>query len=361
MLNYTTTTFVNNTADVYANGTKKLFRIKNHIEFYNDGTTRKAVLVGLTAPRNAQLATARVILPSTSGTNKYRIAIYIRLRNNNNPAFSNIYNYKGRPIYVEFSEGETPSNVIDRVKEYMLSLYGEEVLTFSTGNYTQNEANAYNATLSGALAPDTTLDSTSAAAVNSALSLTGSDAYSNGDTLSEEDSIAYNATLTGSVSTSDSNPDALDITANTQWEMFMDQDNDSGVSLEKLNSDNIFVKDNTATITINNGYEAFGDYDHLIKDLRLPSKENTNYFGIAVGSGENSDIPIKGTMYKQYVIQYTTDRGVLQQSAVGGVGKSRTVHVFYVASSAVSDFETKLHTATITNSNTASASSAEIV
>jgi len=79
-----------------------------------------------------------------------------------------------------------------------------------------------------------------------------------------------------------------------------------------------------------------------MKDLRLPTRENTNWFGTTVAAGENDDVPEPSGNYHQYTIQLTSERGVLQQSAVGGVGVSRTVHVFYVKDSAKSNFEREL-------------------
>ena len=66
-----------------------------------------------------------------------------------------------------------------------------------------------------------------------------------------------------------------------------------------------------------------------------------------MGDEPNDDKPLPTGKYTQYTIQYTSERGVLQQSALGGLGVSRTVHVFYVESGAVSAFETALTTSTI--------------
>jgi hypothetical protein len=140
----------------------------------------------------------------------------------------------------------------------------------------------------------------------------------------------------------------------------MDQDGKINAFVEKLVPYDSTTEtpehwENVITITtttsssnvINNGNEAFGDFAHIMKDLRLPTRENTNYFGIAVGAGENHDKPNPSGHYTQYTIQLTSERGVLQQSAAGGVGVSRTVHVFYVESSATSNFEAALIGASI--------------
>ena len=293
MLNYTTTTIVNDGANVFSDASKKLFRVKFGPELFNDGTIHKACLVKKQAYVAPVKAKATVTLPSASGI--YRIAMYIRLRNNNNPYFSNDWVFKGKPLYVEFNGGDTAAQIVSRAKKYMLAQYGYNLVDFST-------------------------DETK-----------------------------------------------LVITAHDQWEMFMDQDNNNGVRVEKLvtvdtsgkvvtgasslPTHEAFVPDTTAVVTVDNGTEAFGDFVHIVKDLRLPTAANRRWQGIAegdvMGDEPNDDKPLPTGKYTQYTIQYTSERGVQQQSALGGLGVSRTVHVFYVESAAVSAFEAALTTSTI--------------
>ena len=293
MLNYTTTTIVNDGANVFADASKKLFRVKFGPELFNDGTIHKACLVKKQAYVAPVKAKATVTLPSASGI--YRIAMYIRLRNNNNPYFSNDWVFKGKPLYVEFNGGDTAAQIVSRAKKYMLAQYGYNLVAFSTDE------------------------------------------------------------------------EKLVITAHDQWEMFVDQDNNDGVRVEKLvtvdtsgkivtgasslPTHEAFVPDTTAVVDINNGTEAFGDFVHIVKDLRLPTAANRRWQGIAegdvMGDEPNDDKPLPTGKYTQYTIQYTSERGVQQQSALGGLGVSRTVHVFYVESGAVSAFETALTTSTI--------------
>lgn len=350
MLNYTTTTFINsgnfnycdgryvkdaagNNLKDYGSGANepKYLQVKFGPKITNDGIIHKACLVGLKAYTAANNATARIMsLPSDD--NIYRIGMYIRLRNSNNPTLSNDWTFKGKPIYVEFKGGESETDIINRVDKYMLAQYGYNLVEFTTDNYTSDEAVAYNATLEGAVAEG--------------------DDDGNSGTYSAAQAATYNASLTGAVSTSD---DLLVINACDQWEIFMDQDGGKGVWIEKLDTNNNFVKDNSITITVNNGNEAFGDFAHIMKDLRLPTRENTNWFGTTVAAGENDDVPSVTGHYTQYTIQLTSERGVLQQSAVGGVGVSRTVHVFYVESAATTNFEAALYAAGITTAATAAA------
>jgi hypothetical protein len=312
MLNYTTTTIVNDGNSVYANATEKLFRVKFGPELYNDGTIHKACLVKKTAYVAPVKATATVELPTADGI--YRIAMYIRLRNNNNPYFSNDWTFKGKPLYIEFAGSDTAATIATRAKKYMLAQYGYNLVDFST-----------------------------AAGANS------------GD------------------------PDNLVITAHDQWEMFMDQDNGKGVIIETLKTvdmaGNIIAAGATANsptheefvveaanntvakVAINNGNEGFGDFAHIVKDLRLPTAANRRWQGTAegdvFGNEPNDDKPLPTGHYTQYTIQYDSERGVLQQTALGGVATSRTVHVFYVEAGAVSAFESALTTSTIGTSEAA--------
>ena len=348
MLNYTTTTIVNDGATVFADATKKLFRVKFGPELFNDGTIHKACLVKKQAYVAPVKATATVSLPSAEGI--YRIAMYIRLRNNNNPYFSNEWVFKGKPLYVEFNGGDSAADIVARAKKYMLAQYGYNLVDFSAGADTPAspavlyaDETEYNA------AKGTSLDAAAFAA------------------LSDEEK-----TKTPAVAAADA---PLIITAHDQWEMFVDQDNNDGVRVEKLETVDMagkviaagavansptheaFVPDTTATVTIDNGNEAFGDFAHIVKDLRLPTAANRRWQGIAegdvMGDEPNDDKPLPTGKYTQYTIQYTSERGVLQQSALGGLGISRTVHVFYVESGAVSAFESALSTSTIGTSEVA--------
>lgn len=348
MLNYTTTTIVNDGANVFADATKKLFRVKYGPELINDGTIHIACLVKKQAYAAAVKAEASIALPTADGI--YRVALYLRLRNNNNPYFSNEWVFKGKPLYIEFNGGDSAADIVARAKKYMLAQYGYNLVDFSAGADTPAspavlyaDETEYNA------AKGTSLDATAFAA------------------LTDEEKTKTPAVAAAA--------GPLVITAHDQWTIFMDQDANSGVRVEKLvtvdMAGNIigsgdvansptheaFVVDETVSAIVDNGNEAFGDFAHLVKDLRLPTAANRRWQGIAegdvMGDEPNDDKPLPTGKYTQYTIQYTSERGVLQQSALGGLGISRTVHVFYVESGAVSAFESALSTSTIGTSEVA--------
>jgi hypothetical protein len=86
-------------------------------------------------------------------------------------------------------------------------------------------------------------------------------------------------------------------------------------------------------VSITAGNEGFGDYDHMIKDLRLPTSANLRWKRTL-----EDEMPIPGAMYNQYVLTYTVDRGILGMGAVGQRTSSTTTHVFWVNSDVDADF-----------------------
>lgn len=296
MLNYTTTTFINSDNFLYCDGRyvkngsgeekkdfgsgankPKYLQVKFGPKIVNDGIVHKACLVSKESYRAATEAKLDFNLSTTgvatSGT-IYRLVLYIRERNNNSPIFSNTWVFGGKPIIIEYTGGTTVSatltSLMEIIKKYMLNIYGNEIFTVSN--------------------PSSNI---------------------------------------------------LRLEAKDQWTMFMTQEGKVEAYVEKLVNATDTVPEHWETVVtinttassnnvIDNGNEAFGDFAHIMKDLRLPTRENTNWFGTTVAAGENDDVPEPNGHYTQYTIQLTSERGVLQQSAVGGVGVSRTVHVFYV-------------------------------
>ena len=117
-----------------------------------------------------------------------------------------------------------------------------------------------------------------------------------------------------------------------------------------------FVQDNSVFPSINGGtweevskgtitkcVNGFGTYDQILKDLRLPTMEARRWEAV-----NKEELPIPGTLYNQYTIDYCVDRGILGTDAVGDVVKSLTHHVFFVPQALATTFEGKLTTAGIT-------------
>lgn len=71
--------------------------------------------------------------------------------------------------------------------------------------------------------------------------------------------------------------------------------------------------------------EGFGDYDHIMKDLRLPTSANLRWKRTL-----EDEMPVAGASYDQFILTYRVDRGIMGLGAVGSVAISETTHVFWV-------------------------------
>lgn len=75
----------------------------------------------------------------------------------------------------------------------------------------------------------------------------------------------------------------------------------------------------------------FGTYEQILKDLRLPTVENT-------GWTSTTDMPVPGAQYDQYTVIYKNKVGVQGSGHVGDLVEAQTTHAFYVNKS-VTTFE----------------------
>ncbi len=276
MLQYTTTNFVN-TAGTWSTTDNK-FRLNFGPEFRIDDD-HKVTSISVNKASKAELASASVDVSGLDASKRYRIAVYIRISNNNASIYATDYSFKGKPLYLgEFVGGKTAAEVVSLCKKYCLAQYGEDLLSIKASD--------------------------------------------------------------GKVV----------ITAKNQFQKFLTQDNGYGVQLQVLDKDTTPYSDADALVqpyvfkpvdgkvtAVCVGKEAFGDYTHALKDLRLPTCENRYWYGIAVGDlmgGEpNDDQPVQGTYYTQITVTYEAERGLGNGDVMGGLAKSRTTHVFYVADS----------------------------
>lgn len=101
---------------------------------------------------------------------------------------------------------------------------------------------------------------------------------------------------------------------------------DDNVELKVLeNGDTEPIDSNTET-PILPGLEAFGDYNWLIHNLRLPTAGNTSYFG-----PNKAEMPVVGQNYTQFTITMKDTRDKVAGEGVGMRITSVTTHVLYVA------------------------------
>ena len=76
------------------------------------------------------------------------------------------------------------------------------------------------------------------------------------------------------------------------------------------------------------GLEAFGDYNWILHNLRLPTAANYYPWSPANRMGEN---PVPGQVYTQFIIRIKKERDGIMGEIVGARGVSVTTHVLYVA------------------------------
>lgn len=99
----------------------------------------------------------------------------------------------------------------------------------------------------------------------------------------------------------------------------------------------------TNVTTITPGNEGFGTFEWIMRNLRLPTAEQTRWNALY-----QDDRPMVGATYTQYTLEYCENRGILGGDAVGEETKSVTTHVFFVNQAIKKQFEAALTAAGIT-------------
>ena len=73
------------------------------------------------------------------------------------------------------------------------------------------------------------------------------------------------------------------------------------------------------------GQASFGTYSHIIKDIQLPTNENTRWTHL-----RQDETPVIGAIYDQFIIEYAAEANNRPLGAVGCEVKSHTTHTFWV-------------------------------
>ena len=73
------------------------------------------------------------------------------------------------------------------------------------------------------------------------------------------------------------------------------------------------------------GIEAFGDYNWIIHNLRLPTAANTGFWAVT-----KNEMPVPGGNYVQFIVRMCVERDGIAGQVVGNRATSVTTHVFYV-------------------------------
>ena len=91
------------------------------------------------------------------------------------------------------------------------------------------------------------------------------------------------------------------------------------VGTKQTKGSNLLIKE------VTKGQAAFGTYSHIIKDIQLPTNENTRWLHL-----RQDETPIIGAVYDQFIIEYAAEANNRPLGAVGCEVKSHTTHTFWV-------------------------------
>lgn len=285
MFNYTNTVVVNSNLDTLSKlprwTTEEGFmEVKRVMKFEKDNVQA----IYKRAGRHGKLAEVTLLMKDNGAelsAGSYRLKLYIKLSGSQNSYYSNDFVFKGKPFYVEFEvkTGDTAAVVAKRIAKlakHLQQMYDNKYMEYT--------------------------------AVGDNLVITGIDEFQR---FTQADLQKFNPTL--------------------------------GVNsvgkFETLHSAKVEESDEHETgYTIVQGVEAFGDYFHILKDLRLPTVENTSWTSINA-----EEMPVPGALYNQYTIHYKKNRGQVGGGAcVGQDVTSITTNVFYVQQAFAASFEAAL-------------------
>lgn len=297
MFQFTTTTVINSAKD-YTNpsvdlfkGDPKYFDVKrvNRFKVKNIRSVYKRDPVAQSnAKATIDMATVKTVLTTSKATKgTFRVEIYVHLaQSNNNPLYSNTWVVKGRPWTFEFSATSTEEaeNIVDKVIKMITKF---KLFTMDT-------------------------DQLKATKEGTKLVLTAQDPYQIFSKVELQYFDPNIGTTTGCCTPRG----------------------------EYVPVENYGVTDVTS---ITPGNEGFGTFEWIMRNLRLPTAEQTRWNALY-----QDDRPMVGATYIQYTLEYCENRGILGGDAVGEETKSVTTHVFFVNQNVQTQFEAALSAANIT-------------
>jgi len=87
------------------------------------------------------------------------------------------------------------------------------------------------------------------------------------------------------------------------------------------------------------GCEGNGNPEQIIKNLRVPTFEHMDWFGMNINGVE---LPVPNGEYNQYLIEYVTERRHIGHQVMGAIDKSLVSFVFFLDAEASEAFEAEL-------------------
>ena len=226
----------------------------------------------------------------------YRIVIYIGLSMNSQDSFyANDFVYKGKPLFIEFpvTASDTAETIGKRIikiaNKYMLFVAQEKILDVSEdeGKVTFEAVNGYQL-IKKAMLQKYDPNAKQIDCCNN-----------NGDFVNIMNGVPVTYTT---------DPTTGEVTVGTQT---LDMD-----GLRDLEDNEVAIEP---------GLEAFGDYNWIIHNLRLPTLANTYFWAVT-----KSEMPVVGGNYTQFIIRVCTERDGIGGEIVGQRATSVTNHVLYV-------------------------------
>ena len=225
----------------------------------------------------------------------YRIALYLGLTMGSQDSFyANDLVYKGKPLYIEFPilATDTAEAIATRIvkiaNKYMLFTAQEKLLDVS--------ANSGKVTFEGV----------------------------NGYQIITKASLQKYDPNASQIDCCNNNGDFVDVMTGVPLVYTTDEDGTVIPGTQTMDFDGLRdLADNE--IGIVPGAEAFGDYNWIMHNLRIPTAANTAFW-----APTKNEMPIVGGQYTQFIVRMCVERDGIAGQVVGQRATSVTTHVFYV-------------------------------
>ena len=254
---------------------------------------------------------SKILIPSdaTDITEKTaRIALYLGLSMNNQEAFyANDLVYKGKPLYVEFNvkKGETADVIAKRVKAN-----SDKYFLFTIGSEKILDVTATTAAASG--------DNPATGTVT----FTGVNGYQQ----IKKAALQVFDPEAKPIDCCSSQGEYIDIVVGVPVVYTTNETGVVTITNNKIDESGEEVALAENEVAIAPGIEAFGDYNWIIHNLRLPTLANTGFW-----SPTKTEMPVPGQQYTQFIVRLIKERDGIMGEIVGARGTSVTTHVLYVA------------------------------
>ena len=257
------------------------------------------------------------------GETTARIVLYLGLTMGNQDSFySNALVYKGKPFYVEFPVKSTDS--ADAVAKKVKAI-ADKFILFQTGEKDKILDVTYTATPAVDADPGNNVEAADAVGTVTFTCVNG-----------------YQIIKKAAIQTYDPKAYTIDCCADqgdfvnvkvgvpviykvVNGEIKTKDANDKQYFLDEAGEETELGNDQIAILP---GLEAFGDYNWIIHNLRLPTAANTGFWSPAKQADE---LPIVGQVYTQFIVTLCVDRDGIAGQVVGNRATSVTTHVLYVA------------------------------